>query len=449
MFTPHTKADRDAMLQTIGVDRIEDLFQDLPQEHIFPELNLPPALTEMEVLTELQDIAWANDTTRELVSFLGAGAYNHYTPAAVDAILRRGEFYTAYTPYQPEISQGTLQTIFEYQSMIAGLTGMDVCNASHYDGATAVAEAVNMAYHNFRGKKPKVILSPGVHPHYRETVRTYTRDSKVILTGDQGQVETDAGPEALIPLIDDQTGLVVVSYPDFFGRIYDYTELAEAVHQAGALLSISVNPMALGLLKAPGEFGADIVTGEGQPLGIPLSYGGPYLGLFATRQKYVRKMAGRLAGETVDDRGQRAYVLTLTAREQHIRRDRATSNICTNQGLLALAATVYLSLLGQYGLRQVAELCYHKAHYAANQISGISGYELWSAQNFFNEFLVRCPKPAQEIYDHLLEHSLIAGYPVGKDYPGLENHLLIAVTEMNTREDIDWLVAGLEEVSNG
>ncbi|MBK5108414.1 MAG: aminomethyl-transferring glycine dehydrogenase subunit GcvPA [Anaerolineales bacterium] len=449
MFTPHTKDDLKAMLETIGVSEIGELFNCLPGEHMYPNLDLPPALTEMEVLTELQDIAWANDSAQELVSFLGAGAYNHYSPAVVDSILRRGEFYTAYTPYQPEISQGTLQAIFEYQSMIAGLTGMDVCNASHYDGATAVAEAVNMAYHNFRGKKPKVILSPGVHPHYRETVRTYTQDSDVILAGDQGEVDFEAGPQALIPLIDDKTGLVVVAYPDFFGRIYDYTELAAAVHDAGALLAVSVNPMALGLLKPPGDFGADIVTGEGQSLGIPLSYGGPYLGLFATRQKYVRKMAGRLAGETVDNRGQRAYVLTLTAREQHIRRDRATSNICTNQGLLALAATVYLSLLGKHGLRQVSELCYQKAHYAADQISKLPGFELWSGQNFFNEFLVKCPQPAQEISDGLLEHNLLAGYAVGKDYPGLENHLLIAVTEMNTKDDIDWLVSGLEEVTNG
>lgn len=449
MFTPHTKDDLKAMLETIGVSEIDELFNCLPGEHMHPNLELPPALTEMEVLTELQDIAWANDSAHELVSFLGAGAYNHYSPAVVDSILRRGEFYTAYTPYQPEISQGTLQAIFEYQSMIAGLTAMDVCNASHYDGATAVAEAVNMAYHNFRGKKPKVILSPGVHPHYRETVRTYTQDSDVILAGDQGEVDFEAGPQALIPLIDDKTGLVVVAYPDFFGRIYDYTELAAAVHDAGALLAVSVNPMALGLLKPPGDFGADIVTGEGQSLGIPLSYGGPYLGLFATRQKYVRKMAGRLAGETVDNRGQRAYVLTLTAREQHIRRDRATSNICTNQGLLALAATVYLSLLGKHGLRQVSELCYQKAHYAADQISKLPGFELWSLQNFFNEFLVKCPQPAQEISDGLLEHNLLAGYAVGKDYPGLENHLLIAVTEMNTKDDIDWLVSGLEEVTNG
>ena len=449
MFTPHTKNDLEAMLETIGVANIDELFNCLPAEHMHPKLELPSALTEMEVLTELQEIAWANDSAREMVSFLGAGAYNHYSPAVVDSILRRGEFYTAYTPYQPEISQGTLQAIFEYQSMIAGLTGMDVCNASHYDGATAVAEAVNMAYHNFRGKKPKVVLSPGLHPHYRETVRTYTQDSDVILAGDQGQVDIKAGPEVLIPLIDETTGLVVVAYPDFFGRIYDYTELAAAVHEAGALLAVSVNPMALGLLKPPGDMGADIVTGEGQSLGIPLSYGGPYLGLFATRQKYVRKMAGRLAGETVDNRGQRAYVLTLTAREQHIRRDRATSNICTNQGLLALAATVYLSLLGKQGLRQVSELCYQKAHYAADQIGKLPGFELWSEQSFFNEFLVKCPQPAQEINDQLLQHNLLAGYAVGKDYPGLENYLLVAVTEMNTKEDIDWLVSGLEEVANG
>jgi glycine dehydrogenase subunit 1 len=449
MFTPHTKEDLSAMLETIGLASIDELFKCLPEKHTHPRLELPPALTEMEILTELQDIAWANDTARELVSFLGAGAYNHYTPAVVDSILRRGEFYTAYTPYQPEISQGTLQAIFEYQSLIAGLTGMDVCNASHYDGATAVAEAVNMAYHNFRGKKPGVVLSPGVHPHYRATVRTYTQDSDVVLTGDQGEVDLSSGPEALIPLIDDTTGLVVVAYPDFFGRIYDYTELAEATHEAGALLAVTVNPMALGLLKPPGDFGADIVTGEGQSLGIPMSYGGPYLGLFATRQKYVRKMAGRLAGETVDNRGQRAYVLTLTAREQHIRRDRATSNICTNQGLLALAATVYLSLLGKHGLRQVSELCFQKAHYAADQINALDGFEIWSEQSFFNEFLVRCPLPAQEINDRLLEHNLLAGYAVGKEYPGMEDYLLVAVTEMNTKEDIDWLVAGLQEVTNG
>jgi glycine dehydrogenase subunit 1 len=449
MYIPHTPADREAMLDTIGVERLEDLFQDVPAPHRFPELALPPALTEMEVMAELEELALSNESARELISFLGAGAYNHYIPAAVDAILRRGEFYTAYTPYQPEISQGTLQAIFEYQSLIAGLTGMDVSNASHYDGATAVAEAVNMAYHHFRGKRPKVILSPALHPHYRETVRTYTRGSEVVLEGDSPGADLNAGPEALLPQLDDTTGLVVVQYPDFFGRVYDYTSLAEAVHAAGALLAVNVNPIALGLLKPPGEFGADIVTGEGQPLGISLSYGGPYLGIFATRTEYVRKMAGRLIGETADNRGQRAYVLTLTAREQHIRRERATSNICTNQGLIALAATVYLSLLGRAGLRKVGELNYQKAHYAARGIATVRGFELWSDQVFFNEFVVRCPVPAAEVNKHLLEHDILGGYDLGQDYPDMENHLLVAVTEMNTRADIDTLVDTLEEVSNG
>jgi glycine dehydrogenase subunit 1 len=449
MYFPHTDADREAMLQTIGVERLEDLFKGIPPKNRFPELKLPPALTEMEVLTEMQDLAWANDTAREMVCFLGAGAYNHYVPAAVDSILRRGEFYTAYTPYQPEISQGTLQSIFEYQSMIAGLTGMDVSNASHYDGATAVAEAVNMAYHTFRGKRPKVVLSPGVHPHYRETVRTYTRGSDVTLVGDEPGSDLSAGPEALEGLLDEKTALVVVQYPDFFGRIYDFSSLANAAHEAGALLAVSANPLSLGLLKPPGEFGADIVTGEGQPLGIPLSFGGPYLGVFATREKYVRKMAGRLAGETVDNRGQRAYVLTLTAREQHIRREKATSNICTNQGLMMLASTVYLSLLGRHGLRQVAELCYHKAHYAAKSIAGLSGYKLWSSAPFFNEFVVDCPGPIEDINEHLMEHNILGGYDLGRDYPALENHMLIAVTEMNSKDDIDFLTEVLAEVRNG
>jgi glycine dehydrogenase subunit 1 len=449
MYIPHTDSDREAMLQTIGVKSLEQLFQDVPPAHRFPDLNLPPALTEMEVLAEMQKIASINDTVDEMACFLGAGAYHHYIPAAVDAVLRRGEFYSAYTPYQPEISQGTLQAIFEYQSLIAALTGMEVCNASHYDGATAVAEAVNMAYANFRSKRNKVILSPALHPQYRATAQTYEAGSHILIVGDEPVTDPFAGPETLIPLIDDQTALVIVQYPDFFGRIYDYAKLAEAVHAAGALLAVSVNPITLGLLTPPGDYGADIVTGEGQPLGIPLSYGGPYLGLFATRKEYVRKMAGRLVGETVDTRGQRAYVLTLTAREQHIRREKATSNICTNQGLMALASTVYLSLLGKNGLRQVAELCYHKAHYAAECISSISGYGMASNVPFFNEFVVRCPHSVSEINNHLLEYGTIGGYDLSQDYPQLANHMLIAVTEMNTRDEIELLADVLTEVSNG
>jgi glycine dehydrogenase subunit 1 len=446
MFLPHTDADREAMLRTIGVDRLEDLFKDLPQEKLFPDLNLPDGMTEMEVLAELQHIADANENTGELISFLGAGAYNHYSPTVVDSILRRGEFYTAYTPYQPEISQGTLQAIFEYQSMIVNLTGMDVSNASHYDGATAVAEAVNMAYHNFRGKRKKIVLSPGLNPQYRETVQTYVQDSDLVLEGED--IAVDGGPEALIPLIDKNTALVAVQYPDFLGRVFDYTDLITAAHEAKVLVAVHVNPLALGLLKPPGEFGADIVTGEGQTLGIPMAYGGPYLGIFATKDKYVRKMAGRLVGETVDSRGQRGYVLTLSTREQHIRRERATSNICTNQGLLALAAAIYMSLLGKTGLRQLAELNYHKAHFAAQQIAALDGYEVVFDDPFFNEFTIRCPKPVAEINADLLHYEVLGGYDLGQTYPGLENQMLVAVTEMISREEIDHFVTALAEVSN-
>jgi glycine dehydrogenase subunit 1 len=449
MFIPHTDADRAAMLRSVGISKLEDLFGDVPEKYRFPVLDLPPAQTEMEISAELQEMSLANESVRDLVCFLGAGAYNHYVPAAVDAIIRRGEFLTAYTPYQPELSQGTLQAIFEYQSNVAALTGMEVCNASHYDGATAAAEAVNMAYANFRGKRNKVILSPALHPQYRQTIRTYIEGSPIILIGDEINADLKATPDNLISLIDSDTALVIVQYPDFFGRIYDYTKLADAAHALGALIAVSVNPIGLGLLKTPGSMNADIVTGEGQPLGIPLSFGGPYLGLFATRKEFVRKMAGRLTGETIDNRGQKAYVLTLTAREQHIRREKATSNICTNEGLMALASTVYMSLLGKNGLRQVAELCFHKAHYAAERIANLPGYSLWSPTTFFNEFVIQCPVLASEINDLLLDHDILGGYDLSQDFPDLATHLLIAVTEMNTREQIDQLVDALAEVNHG
>jgi glycine dehydrogenase subunit 1 len=449
MFIPHTDAERKAMLEAIGVKKLEDLFQDVPEAYRFPELNIPPALTEMEAMVQAQDFAGANESTRELICFLGAGAYNHYVPATVDAIIRRGEFLTAYTPYQPEVSQGTLQAIFEYQSLIANLTGMDVSNASHYDGATATAEAGVMAYHHFRGKRKKMVVSPAVNPQYRATLHTYMSgytDLKII--GDANGTDPLASPTDLMPEFDKDTALVVVQYPDFFGRIFDYTELVEAAHAVGALVAVVINPIALGLLKSPGDFGADIVTGEGQPLGIPMSFGGPYLGLFATKQEYVRKIAGRLVGETVDGNGDRGYVLTLTAREQHIRRERATSNICTNQGLMALASAVYLSLVGKNGLRQVAELCYQKAHYAADRISQIPGFNLCHDTPFFHEFAICCPQPVDEINNLLLDHEIIGGYDLGQDYPTLKDHMLIAVTEMNTREEIDLFCEVLQEVTN-
>ena len=438
------------MLRVIGVEKLEDLFRDVPADFRFPQLNLPQALTEMETASEMSELALANESTRDLACFLGAGAYNHYIPAAVDAIIRRGEFLTAYTPYQPEVSQGTLQAIFEYQSLIANLTGMDVSNASHYDGATATAEAVVMAYHNFRGKRNKILLAHTLHPHYRETVRTYMQGyTDLVIEGDDVDVDPLTSPcETLSGQIDANTALVVVQYPDFFGRMYDYTEMIEAAHAQGALVCVATNPIALGLIKAPGAFGADIVVGEGQPLGVPLSYGGPYLGLFATKKEYVRKIAGRLVGETVDGEGRRAYVLTLTAREQHIRREKATSNICTNVGLIALASTVYMSLLGKSGLRQVADLCYQKAHYAAEEIASIPGFDVCSGAPFFHEFIVCCPVPVSEINAHLLDHNILGGYDLSKDYPQMENQMLVAVTEMNSRDQIDALVEALKEFSN-
>lgn len=449
MFTPHTDIERDEMLKVVGIKGLDDLFEAIPQAYRFPKLNLPPALSEMEAMANVHELSSANESTRDLVCFLGAGAYNHYIPAAVDFMLRRGEFYTAYTPYQPEISQGTLQAIFEYQSLIIQLTGMDVCNASHYDGATATAEAAVMAYHHFSGKRPKVVLSQTVNPQYRATLRTYLQGyPSVTIIGDEADVDPYAGPDHLKSLVDLQTSIVIVQYPDFFGRIFDFTDLAKHVHEKGALLCVVVNPTALGILKAPGQFGADIVVGEGQPLGIPLSFGGPYLGILAIRKEYIRKLSGRLVGETIDQQGRKGYVLTLTTREQHIRREKATSNICSNQGLLALASTVYMSLLGKSGFKQVAELCYQKAHYAAEQIAKIPGYNVCSNAPFFHEFIVCCPRPVKEINDHLLDHGILGGYDLGQDYPALKDHMLIAVTEMNSRQDIDALCETLEEVSN-
>lgn len=448
-YIPISPKERDSMLETVGVKSLDDLFEDVPVKHRFPELDLPPALTEMEAMAHLSGLANSNEHVRgELISFLGAGMYDHYIPSVVDHILRRGEFYTAYTPYQPEISQGTLQAIFEYQSLMSALTGMDVSNASHYDGATATAEAVSLAYAQFRGKRKKVVMSPGVNPQYRAVVRTYTQAMGVDTAGNE-ESGIGTNPDALANRVDENTCLLIIQYPDFFGRVFDYTRLIEAAHSQGALVCMVANPTALALYKTPGEMGADVVVGDGQPLGIPMWFGGPSVGFFTTRKQYVHKMAGRLVGETVDNRGQRAYVLTLTAREQHIKRERATSNICTNQGLLALATAVYLSLLGKSGLRQVAELCYQKAHYAARELNKLGDFRITFKEPFFHEFTLECPKPASEINAYLLEHGILGGYDLGQDYPPLRKHLLLAFTEMTSKENIDTLVEVLSEVSNG
>ncbi len=446
-YIPHSDADRASMLEAIGVQSIEDLFADVPESVRFPKLNLPPALSEIGVRWELGALADANFTTAAGPCFLGAGAYRHFVPAVVDAVISRGEFYTAYTPYQPEISQGTLQAAFEYQTMICELTDMDVANASHYDGATSTAEAVITAINVHRMRRRKIVVSPLVHHEYREVVRTYTQGLNLEIVGD------DAPPlqekDALVELLDEETACLIVQYPDFLGQFEDLSALADAAHEAGALFVVVTDPIALGLLTPPGQFDADIVVGEGQGLGAGLSFGGPYLGFFASKKKYVRKIAGRLVGQTEDVEGDRGFVLTLSTREQHIRRERATSNICTNQGLVALAAAVYMAALGKCGLRQVAELCYHKAHYAAEQIDALEGFTVLQDKPFFKEFVVQCPQPVAEINEALFEEQcIIGGYELGQVYPELENHMLLCVTEMNPRQEIDYLVEALEEVTS-
>ena len=441
-YIPHTDAERQQMLAAVGVPTIEDLFDAVPSAYRFPTLNLPDPAGELEVMAELQALAEANDHAGDYALFRGAGAYHHFIPSAVNHMLLRGEFYTAYTPYQPEMSQGTLQAIFEFQSMIGALTGMEAANASHYDGATSLAEAVTVAVDVGRRKRKKIILSPGIHPEYRAVTRTYHQGQGLQFVGD----ESPASVDDLAALLDEDTAMLAVAYPNFFGQIERFAGLAEKVHQVGALLVFVANPLALALFKSPGELGADIVVGEGQPLGIPLSFGGPYVGYFACKEQYVRRIAGRIVGETVDGDGKRAYVMTLRPREQDIKRDKASSNICTNQGLMALAATVYLALMGKQGLRKAAELSYHKAHYAADQIYLLRGFSVDRSKPFFNEFVVRCPRPVAEINTLLLERGIIGGYDLGKDYPHLNNHMLLCVTEMNTRYEIDALVECLRDV---
>lgn len=448
MFIPHTDSEREEMLKEIGIGSLDELFSAVPKDFRFPKLNLPPALSEMEVLAEMTELASVNESTRELLCFLGAGAYDHYIPAAVDAIIRRGEFLTAYTPYQPEISQGTLQAIFEYQSLIALLTGMEVSNASHYDGATAAAEAAVLAYHHFRGKRSRIVLSPAVNPQYRAVLRTYMSGyAGLEIVGDEAGGSPFTSVEELTKLVDLNTSMVVVQYPDFFGRIEDLTAFAQKVHEAGALLTVVVNPTALALLKTPGEFGADMVVGEGQPLGIPMSFGGPYLGLFATKKELVRKIAGRLVGETQDAKGQRGYVLTLTAREQHIRREKATSNICTNSGLCSLAFTIHMSLLGEAGLRRLAAINHERACRLADALSALPGVTVIN-DTFFNEFTVRLPRAAATVVEQLAARGILAGVPVSRLLPGeaFADLLLVAATETASDEDQDAFVAALREV---
>ncbi len=448
VYIPNTDADRREMLAAIGVESVNELFRDVPEAYRFPELHLPPALSEAEVLRELQTLADENDDLQHLTCFLGAGAYNHFVPSVVDFLLHRSEWFTPYTPYQPEVSQGTLQAHFEYQSMICALTGMEVSNVSHYDGATAAAEAVIMALQVARGKRCKMVLSPTLNPQHRAVIHTYTQGMCLEALGEDLPRGDLAG---LAGLLDDQTACLVVQNPDFLGRFYTPPEmqaLADACHAAGALFIVSADPISLGLFVPPGHYGADIVVGDGQALGNGLNFGGPSLGFFAVRKSDVRKSSGRIVGQTVDAEGRRGFVLTLSTREQHIRREKASSNICTNQALNALAAAIYLAAMGRHGLRTVAELSYHKAHYAADLIGALDGYEVVSRWPFFKEFVVRCPHPIWLTNQVLLdEYGIVGGYDLGQDYPDLAGHMLLCVTELNARDEIEELADALEEIA--
>jgi glycine dehydrogenase subunit 1 len=446
-YIPLTDAERNEMLDVIGISSIDELFADVPEKRRYPRIDLAPPLSEMEVLYELRQLSERNIDLDHCVSFLGAGAYQHYVPSVVNHITSRSEFYTAYTPYQPEISQGTLQATFEYQSMICALTGLEVANASHYDGATALAEAVLMAYNVLRGKRHKAVLAGTIHPEYQDVVQAYVQgmDIAIDTLGSPGGNMT-----ALIDLIDDDTFCVAVQNPNFFGElasVSDLEDLANATHARKALLVVVGYPIALALLQPPGKYGADIAVGEAQPLGVSLNFGGPYIGYFACRQRHVHKMAGRLVGQTVDVDGRRGFVLTLSAREQHIRRERATSNICTNQALCALASAVYMSAVGRAGLRRIAELCYHKAHYLAAQIDKLSGYSVQTTKPFFNEFVVRCPRPANEINAVLLARGIIGGLDLGRLDPEMDAQLLVCATEVHNRATLDRFARTLEEVA--
>lgn len=443
-FNPHTANDRAAMLEATGIFALEDFFAPVPEAIRFPTLDLPRSLTEMEALERLTELSERNLAPKGDQVYLGAGSYRHFVPAAVGQILARGEFYTAYTPYQPEVAQGTLQTIYEFQSLVAALTGMEIANASMYDGATALAEGVLMTISLPKNQR-RVVVTGTVHPAYRETLRTYLEGLDVTVV--EAPLPSDgfmASPDDLLPYLEgDDLAAIVVQYPNFFGGIEDVEAFAELAHARGASLVVSTSPVPLGLLRPPGELGADVVAAEGQSLGVAQSYGGPYVGLLATRQPNVRQMPGRLAGVTTDSSGKRGFVLTLQTREQHIRREKATSNICTNQGLMATAATVYMATLGPEGFREVAQRSYQNAHFLAEQIAAVPGYEVATAGPFFNEFVVRTPVPARDVLGRLLEQGIIGGLDLGAIDETLDHYLLLCATEMNSRAGIEQMVAAL------
>ncbi|EHR7110618.1 aminomethyl-transferring glycine dehydrogenase subunit GcvPA [Listeria monocytogenes] len=440
-YLPMTEQDEKEMLDVIGVKSIDDLFQDIPEKIRFKrDYDLKPAKSEPALLRELSKLASKNANTTEYASFLGAGVYSHYIPTVVDHVISRSEFYTAYTPYQPEISQGELQAIFEFQTMIAELTGMDLANSSMYDGGTALAEAAMLA--SGHTKRKKILISGAVHPESRNVLKTYATGQHIeveVIPELDGKTDIEALKKALS---DDIAGFVV-QYPNFYGQVEPLAELEKLVHENNSLLLVSSNPLSLGLLTPPGEFGADIVVGDSQVFGIPESFGGPHCGFFAVTNKLMRKVPGRLVGETVDENGKRGYVLTLQAREQHIRRDKATSNICSNQALNALASSVAMATLGKTGLVEMAKQNLDKSHYAKQKFRE-KGFEVLFSDGFFNEFVVKLSKPIKEVNESLLDEGIIGGYDLGFYEEKYENHMLVAVTEMRTKEEIDAFVASLE-----
>ena len=444
-YIPNAENDWESMLQTIGFERLEDLMTILPEPlRMKRDLELPQPLSEMELVQHLRSLSESGPQGKGVLSFLGAGAYDHFIPAVVDHVLRRSEFYTAYTPYQPEISQGTLQATFEFQTLICQLTGMDVANASLYDGASAVAEGVLMA-HRLRGRK-KCLLSRSLHPESRMVARTYSHPLNLQL----GEISyTSAGttdPEDLQRQLDEETNAVVIQQPNFFGCLEDVEEAAQMAHARGALLIVAVTePLSMALLQPPGLLGADIVVGEGQSFGNTLNFGGPYVGFFATKEGFLRSMPGRLVGQTVDREGRRGFVLAVATREQHIRREKATSNICTNQALCALAVLVYLSLMGKQGLKELAEINLSKCEYAKKKLSGV-GRLRFSAPSF-NEFVLTLNRDASSVLRALLKEGIVGGLSLKRFYPEMEREILVCVTEKHTREDIDRLAEILNESS--
>ncbi|WP_232699623.1 aminomethyl-transferring glycine dehydrogenase subunit GcvPA [Brevibacillus daliensis] len=446
-YLPTTEEDKKEMLDFLGVSSVDELFSDIPEEVRFQGMmKLDEALSEPDLVKFMSGLANKNANFTTHVNFLGAGTYQHYAPSTVNHMLLRGEFFTAYTPYQPEISQGELQAIFEFQTMVCELTGMEVANSSMYDGFTSMAEAAMMAA-GHKGKK-RVVVSKAVHPETRHVLSTYAYGQEVEVVEVDYTNEGVTDLDSLKVALQNDTAAVLVQYPNFFGSVEDLRALEEIVHAAGALLIVSANPVALGLLEAPGKLGADIVVGDMQPFGIPVSFGGPHCGYFATTSKLMRKMPGRIVGQTKDEDGKRGFVLTLQAREQHIRREKATSNICSNQALLALASSIALTGLGKQGVQEMAKMNVQKAYYAKQELAKVNGVEAVFEAPFFNEFVVKLPVSVSEANKVLLSKGIIGGYDLELAYPELYGHMLIAVTELRTKDEIDQLVKELEAIAH-